>query len=186
MMSSRRTIEVGGRGDDTRGACLARLAAGRQGGELEFVIPERRESLTVGGYSGSGALPAAMIRGKVDLRQTPADVQRRILHRRALRPLAGRATHSAIPAPAQSRAAVASGEPSGRRGIFPAVKGDRSLRHLALRPELGGTCAREVAYRLPGLHRLVALHGSNHEATNGRAFGKATRHSGEVFRDRGK
>ena len=43
-------------------------------------IPERREPLTVHEYSGS-PVNGALIRGGVGLRQTPADVQRRMLHR---------------------------------------------------------------------------------------------------------
>lgn len=45
--------------------------------------------------------------------------------------------------------------------------------------------AQRVTESRPGLLGLLAHHGHNHEAIDGRAFGKVTLHNGEVCRERG-
>jgi len=76
------------------------------------------------------------------------------------------------------------GTPSRRPRILASIVGARSLSTFALRSELGGKCAREVADRLPGLLSVGLRHAQQHEAPDGRASEQAVLNPGEVCRER--
>ncbi len=115
---------------------------------------------------------------------------RRNLHLVSHCPIAGIALRTGRhSSPGSGRSGIVRGEggglPNRRPRIFPVVyQGDRPL-HLTQRSELGGKCAREVAYRLPGLLGLLARHEQQLRGPHVRQAEEINLHNGEVCRERG-
>lgn len=84
---------------------------------------------------------------------------------RAAAPIAtrgGGSSHTALQRPPAARGGDRLTSYGRRPRIFCGTHGGRYRLPLTLRSELAGKCAREVAYRLPSVLRLVVLHDQHH------------------------